>query len=348
MDLSGKLWPAHPKPLSDELLSSWIVRLAHANGLKLQTFCDRVFGKEHQLWNRDIDRLAPRWLLTALAAHTGTPMTRVRETTLDIYRGRLFRRRQTAGQLRWILPAGVYHRKRRRFGMQFCPQCLAEDQEPYFRTRWRVAALTFCPQHNLELHDRCPQCAEPVAFHRSELGHPEITAAGPLCLCHACGFNLRGAKREPFDPYTVEIGLMSHQLSELVAGQRSGLDIGFMDVLHQLCKSMVSRRRSARLAEYVSLTARAPTVTVPRGGYAFELRPINERRHVLQLVLWLLMYPATRIHAAWEAKAIRYNELLREFPIVPSWYLSLTERLKLRSKGTAVSPPQCVSERNSA
>lgn len=137
MPLSGELWPAHPKPLPDELLSSWIVRIASANGLKLQTFCDRVFGKEHQLWNRDIDRHAPPWLLASLARHTGTPIKHVRDATLEVYRGRLYRRKHDAGQLRWILPAGVYHRTRRHFGVQFCPQCLAEDHEPYFRTRWR-------------------------------------------------------------------------------------------------------------------------------------------------------------------------------------------------------------------
>ena len=39
--LSGRLWPAHVKPQQDELLSSWLVRLAMAHGVKLHTFSAR-------------------------------------------------------------------------------------------------------------------------------------------------------------------------------------------------------------------------------------------------------------------------------------------------------------------
>ena len=325
--LSGNLWPAHPKPLPDELLTSWIVRLARANGLKLQTFCDRVFGKEHQLWNRDIDRSAPTWLLASLARHTGTPIGTIRRMTLDIYRGRLYRQRSPTGQLRWILSAGIYHRTRRRFGIQFCPQCLAEDQEPYFRTRWRVAVLTFCPKHNLCLHDRCPACNAPIAYHRRELGQPKIIDTGPLCLCHTCDFDLRNADRRPFSPYEADIGVILHQVSVLVAGRKSTLNIGHMDVLHQLCKVMVSQRKSADLAAYVAKTINALNEHTSRSRQAFELRPINERHHIIQLSMWLLVKLRTRLDAAWQAKAMRYSDLVRDFMMPPCWYVTATGML---------------------
>ncbi|MGH8075713.1 MAG: TniQ family protein [Lysobacter sp.] len=327
MPLSGELWPAHPKPLPDELLSSWIVRIAHANGLKLQTFCDQVFGKERQLWNRDIDRSSPAWLLTSLARHTGTPIDAVRRTTLDVYRGRLYRRRHSAGQLRWILLVGVYHRTRRRFGVQFCPQCLADDGEPYFRTQWRVAVLTFCPLHQLCLHDRCPACAAPVAYHRRELGRPNVTDPGPLCLCHACGFDLRSAERTAFSPYDDAIGSQLGRIALHVAGQQSGLVAGHLDVLHQLCKVMVSLRKSANLATYAAQAIAAPMSHVPRGRQAFELRPCDERRHIIQLAAWVLAKAPARIAAAWQAKAVRYSDLTRDFPEAPSWYRALTAQL---------------------
>ena len=329
--LSGNLWPAHPKPLPDELLSSWLIRISQAHGLKLQTFCDRVFGKDRQLWNRDIDRLAPGWLLASLARHTGTPMKTVRRTTLDVYCGRLYRQRHPAGQLRWILPAGIYHRKRRRFGVQFCPQCLAQDSEPYFRTRWRVAVLTFCPEHRLCLHDRCPACAAPVAFHRRELGHPAVTDPGPLCLCHACGFDLRNADRLPFAPYEASIGITLEQVAVHAAGQSSALNVGHTDVLHQLCKVMVSPRKSVNLASFIVEAICAPEEHVPRGRHAFELRPIIERRHIIQLSAWLLAEPRVRLHAAWLAKAMRYSDLVRDFAGIPKWYSDLVDPFNQRS-----------------
>jgi hypothetical protein len=95
-------WPVHPRPRKDELLSSWLQELARGNGQKLQAFSDCVFGPDHQIWNRDVDRLAPRWLLTNLVRHTGVPRQSVAASTLDGYRGKLYRTRNISGQLRWI------------------------------------------------------------------------------------------------------------------------------------------------------------------------------------------------------------------------------------------------------
>lgn len=69
--LSGKRWPAHPQPLPDELLTSWIVRVAEANGVKLQVLSWMLFGNTKSPWNRDVDRSAPHWLIEAMASHTG-------------------------------------------------------------------------------------------------------------------------------------------------------------------------------------------------------------------------------------------------------------------------------------
>ncbi|MFA6699756.1 MAG: TniQ family protein, partial [Thiomicrospira sp.] len=88
--LSGKLWPVHPHPSPDELLSSWLVRIAHGNGEKVQSFCHHEFGIERQIWNRDIDRQAPEWLLTILSERTATTIERVKQTTLKRYEGVLF------------------------------------------------------------------------------------------------------------------------------------------------------------------------------------------------------------------------------------------------------------------
>lgn len=330
MPLSGNLWPAHPKPMPDELLSSWIVRIAQANGLKLQTFCDRAFGNEHQLWNRDIDRLAPPWLLSTLARRTGTSLPAIRRTTLDCYIGRLYRRKQQAGQLRWILPVGVYHRTRIRHGMQFCPQCLLEDAQPYFRTVWRVAALTYCAKHQLRLYDRCPACDAPVAYHRRELGRPAATDPGPLSLCHACSFDLRNAELLRFLPYEESIGVGLVALASYITDSTASLDIAHMDVLHQLCKTMVSMRESTLLAEFVIHAIDAPDLAVPRGRYAFESRPIEHRDHIIQLASWVLAAPQLRLPAAWRSKTVRYNHLIRDFPSPPEWYCSIIEPLNRR------------------
>jgi hypothetical protein len=115
-----QLWPVRPKPFSDELLSSWLVRLVKGNGIKLQRFCDCAFGKDRQIWNRDIDRHAPHWLLRELSLRANIPLVEVGSLALSSYQGRIFKRSAAHGHQRWILPLRMYHRKRLGFGLQFC------------------------------------------------------------------------------------------------------------------------------------------------------------------------------------------------------------------------------------
>lgn len=122
--------------------------VAKSNGAKLQRFCDCIFGKDRQLWNRDIDRTPPGRILRDLSSATRISRTTIEALTLRAYRGRLFRSPLATGQQRWILPLGMYHRKRLGFGLQFCPKCLSEASEPYFRKRCRIPFTHFVPSMN--------------------------------------------------------------------------------------------------------------------------------------------------------------------------------------------------------
>src|SRR5215213_7254788 len=94
--LSGRLWPAHIKPQPDELLSSWLVRLAMAHASKLHTFCSIIWPRK-QIWNRDIDRSADTELLQTLSDKTDTSIERVRATTLAGYESVLFEEHKSLG-----------------------------------------------------------------------------------------------------------------------------------------------------------------------------------------------------------------------------------------------------------
>jgi hypothetical protein len=88
--LNRQLWPIRYKPQPDELLSCWLIRLAHGHGLKVQTFSNLLFGHRRQVWNRDVDRLGPSWLIEELSHRTGTPMSAAKATCLRAYEGVLF------------------------------------------------------------------------------------------------------------------------------------------------------------------------------------------------------------------------------------------------------------------
>lgn len=189
------LWPVHPHPLPDELLSSWMIRLARSNGFKVHSFYSQFFGRERQIWNRDIDHYAPPWLIDGLAKRTGTSRESIVRTTLRAFESFAFERFIETGVARWTLPLGIFHRTRRAYGQQFCPSCLIEDAEPYLRRTWRLALVVVCTRHGILLQDRCASCGRPLAPHRSDMavrsGFPERTT---MLRCAGCGSCIAGPK----------------------------------------------------------------------------------------------------------------------------------------------------------
>lgn len=177
-NLSGELWPLHLKPLPDELLSSWLARLSRAHGLLLHTFCDIAWPRK-AIWNRDVDKLADKEIVRLLAQKTGTSYERAFATTLAAFEGYLYEKHNPYGSTPWLMPLGIYHRLRKRRGLQYCPACLTEDPDPYFRRHWRLAFVTVCVKHGLELLDCCVRCRSPVNFHR-------VKADAPLSQCYRC------------------------------------------------------------------------------------------------------------------------------------------------------------------
>lgn len=320
--LSGKLWPAHPHPLPDEILSSWIVRVAAANGVRLQPLCWMLFGNTQSPWNRDIDRNAPHWLIKAFSQHTGINYWDIFHTTLATYRTRLYRRRQNAGQLRWILPVKHHGMQRTAFGQQFCPECLATDAIPYFRKQWRVALFTYCPKHRIELHDACPGCGAPVAIFRGDFGR-DLKDARPVYICHACGCDFRDVARlEPFFPDEELLQVFDGTLLSLekTMAEAGRFDLGFYAVMHQLCRVMVSRQNHGRLQAFIAEQLRLSFPLPPTRRICFEQLRRDVRHQVLLCTLWLMADIQHRLETAWEAKAVRYNLLLKDMKEVPGWY----------------------------
>ena len=337
--LSGKLWPAHPHPLLDEILSSWIVRVAAANGVRLQPLCWMLFGNAQSPWNRDIDRNAPHWLIKAFSQHTGINYWDIFRTTLATYRTRLYPRRQAVGQLRWILPVKNHGMQRTAFGQQFCPECLATDAIPYFRKQWRVALYTYCPKHRIALHDACPGCGAPVMVFRGDFGR-ELTDARPMYVCHACGYDFREAARsEAVFPNVELLQIFDGTLLSLEEPleEAGRFDLGFYAVTHQFCRLMVSKQNSGRLQGFIAERLGVPSLLPSPRRICFEQLRRGERHQFLLCALWLMADIQHRLEAAWGAKAVRYNLMLKDMEEVPAWYKSLVGKFSGWRRG-AIRP----------
>jgi Zn ribbon nucleic-acid-binding protein len=324
--LTSSLWPIRYKPLSNELLSCWLVRLAHGHGLKVQTFCNLIFGNRLQVWNRDIDRLAPSWLLDELCLRTGTPDGVARRTTIRQYEGVLYRRFRLTGVLDWILVQKMYHRKRQGFGLQFCPLCLAEDETPYFRTQWRLALNTLCVRHEVMLMDRCPACQAVVAAHRLDMAKHDAIHVPPLSYCHVCGYDFRDAPATKPIQYDRDVLTLLFDIGRLFDGQKvfpENWQLAHFEVMRHLCFLMTSRYEHIHLRDFVSKRLGIGNVLLKDGRVPFESRSVHERHCLMQLTCWLLVDLQERLTEAWRAGAVRYNVLLKDFDAPPDFYVRM-------------------------
>jgi len=136
--------PVAPRPHRDELLSSWMTRVAGCYGLEASTLTAFLAGQGRAF--RQVDDIAPDPLHLRLWA---------RATRVDP--GRLSRLSLTSRYpdrlSTWFLE---------RAGIPVCLDCFDADHDAgrdcYMRTDWRLAEHVVCPTHREMLHDRCPAC----------------------------------------------------------------------------------------------------------------------------------------------------------------------------------------------
>lgn len=185
--------PVRFPPLRDELLSSWFVRVAHANGEKAQSLAFRIFGRECQFvgWgDLSLDRGQDMAALEVLALATRTAMHQVTGATLSAYVGYLWDEIAARGARRWVMPVVDQGHVRSRYGLQACPECLRDDVTPYFRRSWRLSLQVLCPYHERLLLDHCPECDAPLVIHRGDVGVFTPSSTSSVRWCGNCGADL--------------------------------------------------------------------------------------------------------------------------------------------------------------
>ena len=211
--LSGRRWPLHLKPYHDELLSSWVVRLSRAYGMEAGRFCVSVW-RHSTFWSRDIDKGIYPEVLEGLIDRTATPLPRVFNTTFWGYRSFPAWDLYDNGVSPWLLSIGLRGRRRHRPWLQYCPSCLYDDDDPYFRRQWRLMFVTVCPRHRCQLLDRCVAWSAPCNIDQVP------SAAEAITHCYRCQFDVRRAQAPTLDNTAGHHCLM--QLQTLLIGACTG------------------------------------------------------------------------------------------------------------------------------
>ena len=340
-----EMWPVHPSRLSDELLSSWLIRIAQAHGLKLHTFTHRAFPS-YSIWNRDIDKTAPDGLIKIISQRTGQSLPEVHQSTLKSLEGYLFET-LIPGNTKWLLPIGVYHRKRKRNGIVTCPLCLAEDTIPYFRRLWRIGFTVVCTKHSVWMIDECPVCKNPISFHRNDFYHKYIATQKSMNICSSCGFDYANTELE-IENDSIFLTFLNNLEKTLNKGYIT-LDDKivyshlYFYVLHQLVKLISINKHGFKLRQLLESESGFTCDYTPSKITFVDTLPLSQRRHALRLISRLLnSWPHSFIVACKKAKLTR-SRLEKDMKKVPFWYSDiLRNNLDETSYGPSVEEIKSV------
>lgn len=333
-DLNPRLLLARPRPLDDELFSSWVIRLAAANVLKLKTFSRKKLELPSDFWRHDVDRFANAEVTSRLSKITGITNERAFLTTLAAYEGVLYEKHTAIGPQRWLLAVGkgsswILH------GQQFCPLCLATDPIPYFRRRWRLSLSFACLKHNVLLMDDCPQCNATISFHEGDFHQLTLPDKRPMTSCHRCGMDWR---RQTNNPPPTPAKLLIAQTNiyrildenyPLLGRYQPSFPHLFFDGLHLILRALSSNGHTRSLRDYLSRESGTEPHPTPFRTplIRFDELRVKERAPLLEMAQRLLEDWPNRFLASCRSAGLSSTYLLeyRKTCPAPYWYASVIE-----------------------
>lgn len=302
--------------LPDELLSSWLVRTALAHGCDPLALTGYVWPK-WRIWTQDVDRTVTADRLPELARLSGIPQDELEAATLLPVSKRISGTTlPRTGTWPWILTLGARNR-RRRGGMQFCPECLATDRDPYYRIQWRFAWHTGCERHGCGLLDRCWECKAPLEPHRL------LAIDGHIAKCATCSKDLRSAR-----PITWSATAREFQLTaDKVLAEQVGVGLGhsltapewfslsaYLTALLRQALRIESGNLRAMIESVASVTL--PDILLVDSNNIEQLRTF-ERRLVFEVVAKILAVDTEAFLAACVSQELSRQSLFRSHRSLP-------------------------------
>lgn len=314
-------------------MSSWIVRLALSHGLKPKPFTTALWPNLI-VWGPDIDLSSKELIMTTLAERTNTPIERVRAMTLAAYEGWLFEKLAPKGPTKWILPRNIRERSQR-FGLQFCPWCLSEDKESYFRRNWRLSFIVLCRKHKCLLLDRCPTCGDAINFYLAALNDRYKVLPYSLTECHHCKVDLRNAAtRKYLSPVLPqEIGFQESLLYILMRGWVEIPYYGpvyshlYFYALYHIISRFIDSKRAADIQKNFANYFGSQTFTrISSKHLEFEQLNVAERRGLLVAAQWLLDDWPNKFIEFCKQNRLRSSFLIRSRNDLPFWYWNVVHQ----------------------
>ncbi|MFZ6776997.1 TniQ family protein [Undibacterium sp. Ji83W] len=321
------VWPLRILPLDDELLSSYLRRVALNHGISLRELLLVVRELKQFTIEPDIDRAPNSVFIQYLADKTGCSVAAIEGMTLKKYEGKVFKSLPRVGWGNLLLPAPGNLRSKVKTGLPFCSECLKTDPIPYFRTQWRLAFCTICPKHKMILNDHCAECGMPVigSFYENFGGRSETSAV----QCYHCGFDLAQTEGMKYssNPHC-DVSLLEKLLQDFEDGYLLTLDTGphnysfhFFEGWRQIVSLLIRPRTGKRLIqamksegidfdENLTIQFRPP----------FENMPLRCRHQAVCMSLTLTEDWPERFTRICRDAGLSESTVLIDQPYLPYWF----------------------------
>ncbi len=207
------------------------------------------------------------------------------------------------------------------------PYSLAEG-DPYFRRSWRLAFITSCVKHRIQLLDRCPICNEPVNYRKGISGSLHNPPIGNLTLCHSCKTDLRDADFDSIPSTSnTEIDFQNSLVRTIQNGWININGSGpvyshlYFIVLRRLMFLLASGNKGIGLRQYISRQYGNKNFDIILGNdKTLERLCVAERRGLIGMARELLSdWPNNFINFCKANKLFR-GQLFTRMDNVPYWY----------------------------
>ena len=332
------VWVRSVAFLPDESISSWLVRAALAQGCDPLTLTGAIWPR-WRAWTFDIDRGVEASKLQLLAQASGISRTdfemRCLRNDAEKIAGHTL---LNTGTWPWILALGSRNRKRLA-GMQYCPACLATDNQPYFKRTWRFAWHTVCAIHNIPLIDRCWSCDALVCPHML------VAENKHLAICFNCAADLRLIKSSPGSTISHDFQCRSDEVLSSLKGKFNDQVLPAHQWFELARFFVVLTRYAIRNEASGNLGLLATSNRMPVYGVPLELMSSVQRAALLEKVLPLMSCGLTDFQYAFKSAGVSINGLCAISSELPYAIRGVVEGLPYRNhnkhrRGAASTKPR--------
>lgn len=317
-------------PEPDELLSSWLFRLAWRNAEKIHTFRTRFWHKTGAPWSRNINLPIDTQFFQNIANLAQTNCEQLYPHTLLSLEGILFDKVKKSGKVDGILASRhyAYGNNRAHHSLQYCPECIQEQTIVHFKRTSMITYLVGCPRHRSVYRDTCYQCGHPVRIHLSDSGQKYLPRINPVSFCHYCGSPWTHAPRQELPELTDEFWVLQEKSKEALHTNWLQLSDGnqlyalsFFNGLRHIIRYIMNDTYTASLREIIAKELGLLPLGFAQNGYQgrMDSLSIGDRITMMRYVSWLLAEWPLRFNWALRKSGISYSYLCTYRDDLPYW-----------------------------